>query len=306
ADKVIKELRKVGYQSAGGKLLDAMLLRMLVAKALNEEEIISSLAAEVVRIDPNINLETGDLPPSLAKRVEDARAKLFEAGSGKIKITSNPKSVELFINGVSQGMTPVSFEKMPVGEYLVTLKASHYEHFNQVVTLKDGKSASVKGKLKWSENAVDEIELNKVAKSSRLAGLLQADKLVLLSTNPSQNLVTAQVIDRRFSVAEKPVSFRINSSSRDYDSNLMKLADKISEQAKHDIEKGTLKVAEISPDTPATFFNSMNKPIYKRPLFWAGVGLLLGGLGGGLAIALSGGGSSTGELKVDLGTSVGK
>ena len=111
ADKVIKELRKVGYRSAGGKLLDAMLLRMLVAKALNEEEIISSLAAEVVRIDPNINLETGDLPPSLAKRVEDARAKLFEAGSGKIKITSNPKSVELFINGVSQGMTPASFDK---------------------------------------------------------------------------------------------------------------------------------------------------------------------------------------------------
>ncbi|MDF7826449.1 PEGA domain-containing protein [Pontiellaceae bacterium B12227] len=84
-----------------------------------------------------------------------------QKGKGSISVESNPERAELFINGSSKGITPVTIQGLPSSTYIVELRKEGYERTFNTVNLLEGQEEKLK------------IQMN------RLSGLL------LVESNPS-------------------------------------------------------------------------------------------------------------------------
>lgn len=308
-ERAISVFKSRGYQSSGKELMDSLLLRALLAKALHEDGVIQGLSSEMVKINPMIDLETGKLPPTLAAEIENSRQVLMSQGVGELKVRSKPPVTEVYLNGISRGLAPMEINKLPAGQYLITLKATNYTDYSQFVTVETGKEVVIKGKLDWIDASKNKDEASSIAEGARLAGLLKVDKMVVLTSDTRNGVVRALMVDRKYSVAHKPYEMKmintdgISISGDEYSNNLAWLADKLSFQVSEPIaSRSVTKVVGLSEETPSEFFSGMKKPIYKRPLFWTGVGATVaGGILAGLLISFGSGSANSGDLRVRFG-----
>jgi TolB-like protein len=89
----------------------------------------------------------------LTEVVEEAGNKLLEEMIGKkkiekeqfgsIEITSNPYGVEVFIDGILKGKTPILIGKLKEGSYEVVVKAKGYKEWKKSISVKEDQTTKI-------------------------------------------------------------------------------------------------------------------------------------------------------------------
>ncbi len=76
-----------------------------------------------------------------------------EEASAALSVVSDPVGAEVYIDGVSHGVTPLEIDALDVGEHRVTLLKDNYLENSRIVTLKPGQKESVSVELTESAGA---------------------------------------------------------------------------------------------------------------------------------------------------------
>ncbi len=69
------------------------------------------------------------------------------AQTGSISISSNPSGTNVYLDGTSKGITPITLKNIPVGSYTIKLTKSGYTDLSKTVTVSSGMTASVSANL---------------------------------------------------------------------------------------------------------------------------------------------------------------
>ena len=300
---VISDLKTMNIDVAGPYLIDAYITRALIAKSIRNADAVEKSFVEAIVINPKLELFEDDYPPSVMRSFANAKDRMNKHPTGELEITTKPSGATIFLNGVSQCETPCVVNALPAGSYSMLVKTNKYAVIENSVFIESGRRTSIKKKLKWvsktKKRMGDDGAAAELRRGLHIAGVLNADKVVLVDVDENRGgLVTARVIDRRFAVGLRPVVFEGS-----------KEAGQVSVAA--DMTRALVKQLDVDPTTdPAglsdpvgmsdpVLLGKRKKPIYRKPLFWGAIGVVVAGaIAGGVAAAMSGGDDDPGDVRV--------
>ncbi|MDZ4224801.1 MAG: PEGA domain-containing protein, partial [bacterium] len=215
----------------------------------------------------------------------------LQNADSRLVVKSFPKAVEVYLNGVYQGVTPLTLAPLPAGAYPLRFVANHYATHDKNIVLKPGETLSLNPKMIWAGARSKKIEnRNQIREGLRIAEILKTDKVLLVDVD--QKSITSRLVDRRYRAGHIPLSFPLDADSPSFEKNLDKMARLIAAQTQIDLTKNPR--AHLDPD-------GMGDPILlakrrrkiSKGFLYGGLGAVgIGGLVAGI-LAASGGGSST-------------
>ncbi|RME06898.1 MAG: PEGA domain-containing protein [Deltaproteobacteria bacterium] len=107
------------------RVTDTLLYLALSYRGKGEEETASRFLRDLIRLDPDIELDQAMFPPDVLEAVEAARSAVANLPKGRLFVESTPEA-EVWVAGKSYGQTPVEISDLPVGRTLVRLSREGY------------------------------------------------------------------------------------------------------------------------------------------------------------------------------------
>ncbi|MDP2600869.1 MAG: PEGA domain-containing protein [Deltaproteobacteria bacterium] len=276
---------------AGVLLIDAYVTKALVDSALKQKENVEDDFQKILAVNPLFELDAANFTPSFRKIFNTVRENFLQNADSRLVVKSFPKAVEVYLNGVYQGVTPLTLAPLPAGAYPIRFVANHYATHDKNIVLKPGETLSLNPKMIWAGARSKKIEnRNQIREGLRIAEILKTDKVLLVDVD--QKSITSRLVDRRYRAGHIPLSFPLDADSPSFEKNLDKMARLIAAQTQIDLTKNPR--AHLDPD-------GMGDPILlakrrrkiSKGFLYGGLGAVgIGGLVAGI-LAASGGGSST-------------
>ncbi len=234
--------------------------------------------------------------------------------SASLFIESNPKSVDVFVNGIFAGDSSQTI-LLPAGDYNLSLAATGRRTVNKSLKLADGASKHLKTNLAWVKRGdtsppviVSQDPFEQLSLSSALNQGVHADKIVFLSVKPFKNgyQVAAKVFDQNYHQPLATLKYprlvrNIQTEAANLKAYLAKNITLYLEKPANELWKGDFDQSIKLDDRVAL---RPREPLYRKPGFWVAVGgVVIGGTVLGLVLANGGTTSSggTGSVSVDLG-----
>ncbi|RME51937.1 MAG: PEGA domain-containing protein [Deltaproteobacteria bacterium] len=107
------------------RVTDTLLYLALSYRGKGEEETASRILRDLIRLDPDIELDQAMFPPDVLEAVEAARSAVANLPKGLLFVESTPPA-EVWVAGKSYGQTPVEISDLPIGRTLVRLSREGY------------------------------------------------------------------------------------------------------------------------------------------------------------------------------------
>lgn len=301
AEKLIEE-KEDGLLLFGDVLLDVKISKAIIEKARGKMDAARKSIEEALRINPLLKLSEEGYPPSMIALFEDVR-KNFVSGSGSISVDSKPPAVDIYLNGVLHGQTPMRISPLPDGKYFLQLKGARYDSVVKEVYIADGAEISVKAKLKWAKGASSQSQgiVDEFALARDLAEESKSDKVIILgsSWNGKSRALHARMFDSRLGTSHRPIIIRsLGEDDARFDS-LASLAKEISSQLREDPLADPSKVTDPKGRGDPMILTNRKRKFYSAPWFWGAAGLVVAGaIAGGIAASMGGGGDGSGRVNV--------
>jgi len=273
------------------------------------------MITDLVQLSPKADLQLSYYPPTFRKFFSRVK-KQQKLGSRSVEIKSVPSSVNVYVNHVFVGTSPLKLN-LPPNKYHIGFYANGRKPTVKLANLTKAKNKVIKAHLPWgkksnSRNINLDTAWNKIKKTkkmviaSQISNAAHADKSLFLNIKKTANGYIPQVTiyDVRYSQMMKTISYpkpvsNLNTSHHQIANFFVKkLTPHLKESSmsywSNHIDKDIIIDHRIA--------SRGKKPIYKKPLFWVvAIGLITAGTA--TAIALSQGGSSspsTGGVKINF------
>jgi len=224
------------------------------------------------------------------------------SGAASLNIGTNPNSVEVLINGIYVGASPLTIH-LPAGAYELALSAPGRKPYRKKVTLKAAGAQTLTASLGWGKNKAQKNEadllaasgsVNKLAYLSQIGAATHADKAVLFDFIPSGNGYIPQVIvyDSKYNQALKPILYKKVANLRSSAGEIVNhFANKLGPYLSNDAAKLYQKDFDKTLILDQRLANRPQQSLFKKPGFLAALGAAVIG-GTVLAIVLANGSSS--------------
>lgn len=258
----------------------------------------------LLQLSPKANLQLSYYPPAFRKFFNKLK-KETNSGTSTIAIKSSPSAVDVYINHVFVGVTPMSLN-LPPQKYTVGFSASGRKSVTKTVNLTKSNHKNVSAKLPWGKKSNrkktnSNVAWNKLSPSkktvyaSQIAGAANADKSVFFNFVQKKNGIIAQatVYDARYSQLMKSISYPkpIVNLKSSHDKIASYFAKKLPNYLKGNSVSYWSKKIDKDMIVDHRIANKGKKPIYKKPVFWAIV-VGLAAIATTSAVLLSNSGSS--------------
>ncbi|MBU4484876.1 PEGA domain-containing protein [bacterium] len=293
----------------GQYLIDTNICAALIYKALNQSVHSRDHFRAILKIDPDYKLDSKIFPPSLVEIFDEESAGLKSKPSGSLKISSDPKVAEVFVNGILKGITPLQLNNLPLGEYYILIQTNKYRPEKFIAEVKDNENYTVNKNLVWiyNENKKAGIKsaatlkafgLKQVEDGVSFSNLLKVDKILLIDVDQAPSgggEIIIQMVDRRFRSGHRPILIKFDKNKSFFEENIAKMTKIIAKQAK--ISLLTLPDEQIEPEIVGDpiILRGRRTLLMKDPVFWGTIGTLItAGIIGGI-VAAGGSDSSTPE-----------
>lgn len=302
----IAELEGYGDLSSTGALLaEAHLSLALIARTKNDEKLSAQSIANVLWIDPLIEISEKDFPPSFKSFFDDTKKNyLASANTGSITVATSPPVAEIYLNGNFKGVSPISFTNLPEGSYKISIKAAKYAVVVRSVDVHAGKETKVKERISWSDSnsqkntPIDDPAAN-IRDALAMANIVKADKMIVVNSSQKSGTLI-RMVDAKLGASHRP--FLISTSVGDEDelAAVAKAAEFLSVQSDEEILKDPVKrIDPIGIGDPVILGKRRNRSFLASPVFLGAVGLgIAGAIAGGVFAATSGSGDDYGAVKV--------
>lgn len=293
-----------GIYNDGNDLLDAYLTLGLVNRSMGNVGEARQAFLEALRLDPYYKLDSRAFSPSVINLFENVRSSAELVSKGTIKVDAKPKVTEVYLNGISKGVTPLVIKDVPAGVHYLKLSANKYSTVYKKINVDNGKTLSVREKLVWSDgqgelNGKDYItavvSIAQIDDGLKIADLMKVDKVVLVDAD--KGAATVRMVDAKLRTGHKQITLPNKNGSIDTNG----MADKLLTQARINIASNPEKYSEPLGKGDTNMLGAKKRSGISKPvLFGILGGVLAAGLGVGLAVGLSGGGSNSGTGSVNV------
>lgn len=308
ATRAIDLLKKnpASINAKGQMLFDALMTKVLIARALKDEATLNAALAEAVRINAAQNLDRQTYPPSIVSVFNAMRTTRIAQGAGRLVVTTRPGVAEVYINGVMSGVTPLTLNDLPAGEYALMIRTNKYRPVTKRVSVAAGRTKRISERLDWIGNAGGGRRgvngQNEIDEALRVASLMKADRAVLISAQPGSggvNVARARLVDRQYKAAYRPIVVHYGTADRAQ--SLAEFAGEIAATLKRDLATDPAELADPHGTADPILLGKGKRKIYNSPIFWGVIGTAVaGGVAGGILAAMSGGGGGSGNVRVNF------
>ena len=103
-------------------LIEAWLVLGLAQTGMGEMGAANAAFREVVVMDPSRQLDPISYPPDVVEAYSAVRAEVMGEGTGKLALSTTP-GAEVFVDGRSVGVAPITVEDLPVGRHRIFVTA---------------------------------------------------------------------------------------------------------------------------------------------------------------------------------------
>lgn len=296
-------------------LRDALVTAAVIAADGKDNAAAEGYFEETLKIDPHYILDGSSFSPRLREIFSRVQSRLL-AATGSVSISSSPKVADVYINGISKGVAPLTVQ-LPPGDYDVRVAGNRYTPFNQQLQIRAGETAAVKATLAWersrprpSATSVETEEIRALlSEGQRLMELLRLQKVVLLdvdSTPDGGGEIRVRMMDATTQASHRPVHVRFRADRSTLPKDMGEMVKLLTAQAT--MKRIDNPVAQLDPagvGDPIVMGRRKRRGV--TPLGWGVIGGVAGGgaIAGILAAVLSGGGGSapgsgTGSIHVQL------
>ncbi len=295
-----------GDVSANGTLLqDALITQGVISKAAGQTELAENAFDRAARLNPFYNIDYRAFPPSIIELFERSKKSVFANGKGELRVGSDPHSAEVFINGILQGVTPLTLGEVPEGTYSVMIRTNKYAPIERSVAVAAGGKASVSEKLKWMNDGASakrkdgQDAKGKIVEGLRIADLLKADKAVIIDCDGE--LISARMVDRKYRASHKEIVAAYSAEGR-----VQAIADvtqTLADLARINLLNNPMKYLDPDGIGDPVLLTGRKREFYKKPVVWGAIGAAaVGAIIGGILAASSSGGSNdrTGSVAVQF------
>ncbi len=297
-----------GDAEAGQMLVDAYVTRAVVAKSRGDAAQARKSFEAALVIHPALALSAQEYPPSLVSLFEEVKKSRAGAPAGVLSVKSSPQAAEVFLNGISRGVTPLTISALPAGGYSLAVKADRYIPLERNVTVAAGKTLSLDEKLIWDKKGKERtghantddpsIELRQ---GLQIADALKAEKVILIDADAKDSAVQvrARAVDRALRAGQRAVAIKkLAQDTRN--EQLAEMVAALADQIDANITSDPAKQLDPLGEGDPVLLGKRKQPLTRKPLFWAAVGTAaVGAIVGGILAAMSGG-DSTGSVRVNF------
>jgi hypothetical protein len=303
------ESSPLNMSKKGRLMVDAYLTLALIHQASSNKNEMRTALERVLKVEPTYVLDEKSYPPSLRKMFDEVRTGIIGNGGGVIRVDSKPRAVDVFLNGIAKGVTPLEISNLPAGHYQITLSANNCSSVQKDVKLDAGDKISIKEKMKRGEASevkvlkVDDVDL--VAEGVSLGNSLKADKVVFVDVDENgsgKGEISARMIDVRYKAGIRPIVIRYDSKRKGVEESLSEMVSRLLEDVSVDVSKDpSLRINPLGVNDPLLLGeNSKQRKISKRNLLMIIGGAALVAGGATAAALLIGGGGDKGSLHVQF------
>lgn len=290
-------------------LVDAYVSRAVVVKSKGDVVGAKRSLSSALRINPKLNLVIEEYPPSLISIFEESKMELTRRPTGSIRIETKPESVEIYLNGIGQGVSPLEIGNLPAGFYQLEIKANKYKPVTKNIDIKENEHVSINEKLAWeseskaAEKSAMTDAASQIREGLRIADLMKTDKVILIDVDAgegSKNNVVARMVDARLKAGQPAFAIVLDEEDEYRIKGLAKMTYALSAQSNIDIMTDPNKnIDPLGMGDPA-ILGKRKRKLHKNPWFWGVLGTLAAGAatGGILAAMSSGSSGNTGSVKV--------
>ncbi len=266
---------------------------------------------EAVLLDPDRELTTEDYSPNtIAYFIQSKEDFLSKAKTSKVDIFSNPKDVEIYLNGVKKGLTPVQLERLPQGEHFVLAQKMGYKPIAQKISVKDNytrvkldleKDIQTGEKIQglWIKDP-HQVEAQ-VQMAGKVGSSMKVDKVVLVGVEEIgyNHKISARMIDMKYYASYKPAFVEVLDLPQDTRPATAVIAKDLSEMAKTDMGSDPKKYADSEV---IVIGKKKKKSFWKSPLLWSLVGVVVaGGATTGIMVGRSGSQEDDNSTTISVG-----
>lgn len=288
-------------QASGGPnegLYQIYLLRAKVHHANGRKAGVEQEYDRLVHLVPHMELDANLYSNWERSALDDAKKRLTKENSASVRVVASPQGGEVFLNGVHQGISPMTLEDLPAGLHVIEVKTVHHAPFLQQVNVKAGDSLTVNARLNRTDVAGGEISAAAVTirpslyktdlEVSRLISTLGyhlgVDRIILVSDKKSggADSLLYRIGDTGLGSVQR--EHQIALSSDRAAEGVSGIVGAVNEELRADILKNPPKYADQSVGS-VKLHEKRKKPFYKKPLFWV-LTAAAAGTGGALAAVL--------------------
>lgn len=285
----------------GDFLLEAYVTQIQIHKERKEYQKLQDLFQEILKINPHLSLD--ELPISgRSKQVfRSAKKDLQSHQMGSLHISTDPPAMEVYINGIRKGVSPIEINDLPEASYLLSLEGNNYEDYHERLYVSALSQQNIHKKMKWQKKrdrkkALDQIltlaktddEVQREIKlATEIGKTLKVDKVILLSSEKkyAQDMLVLRTIDTHLEASHNPVAIPFVEMQQAKKASLASVTSTIDQQNKKRVLNNPQQY--IEPDIGDVKILRRKRPFTKSPAFYSILGLLVaGGIGAGLYFGL--------------------
>jgi len=312
AEAIKKSLQVPPHRRDYRSLLEAYTMQGIVFMSTRQGRESKKSFRQVVYYNPDVSLDKRYFAPAVIKKLRRAKEAAQQETSGRITVTSRPKSADVYVNGVFHGTAPLELSGFQTGEHVITVKASNYGSRTRVVNVKEGQITQVRVSLDWRgpshshtrnivgfrlEDYADLEEL--IAAAAAAADEMRVQKLILIDLQHTngKDQVQAYVVDRRLATFHRPQTIVTNNIKEESAQTSAVLARQVLDEMDESIMKDPQAMAAAPYYGDIVLVGKKQKSFLKSPWFWVAIGSVVAG-GAAAGVAASGAGQGVGAIDV--------
>lgn len=129
--------------------------------------------ARVVQLRPTTVLDKRKVPKEAMQALQRLNMLYARPLGGEVRVTSIPEGADVFVDGISQGLTPITLPRMLAGKHVVRVVKAGHKPWAKVVTASE-KNATLDARLQPDASAVAQVSAKPTA--SGMASLKEAGR----------------------------------------------------------------------------------------------------------------------------------
>ncbi len=102
-------------EEKGQLLFDTLMTQGLIGRSLKNNSLIESSFRRAAQLNPIYQPDPKAYPPSVIREYDGYRAQLKNSGVGQVSVHTDPEVVDVYLNGIRVGVTPLELKELPQG-----------------------------------------------------------------------------------------------------------------------------------------------------------------------------------------------
>jgi len=305
------EARRDEIDIVGPKLLDACLSLAVVTKSQKKTDAARMALSSALQLNPRLELSESDYSPSFVALFREVKGEQLSVPGASIHVVTKPPATNVYLNGISQGVTPLKMDKLPSGTYQLSIRANKYRPVNKKIEVSSGDEIRVRERLRWASKYPSERKKMVADTAAELrmglaiADTMKADKVILIdvdSAGGAATVVKARMVDRKFRAGQPPVVIPKGTPEDKRVAALADMVESLSSQVDANLIKNPVREVDPLGIGDPVLLGNRKKPLVHSPIFWGAIGIAAAGaIAGGVAAAVSESSSSgKGSVRVRL------